>query len=86
MNQGRTPEAAIVAAASSRDPSLGARFHLLAAYLERGLPLDQALAKVPRLLPPQVRAIFSAGRRIGDTKRVLPACRALWQDGISEGR
>lgn len=86
LNQGRTPEAAIVAAASSRDPSLGARFHLLAAYLERGLPLDQALAKVPRLLPPQVRAIFSAGRRIGDTKRVLPACRALWQDGISQVR
>src|SRR5690242_529661 len=36
LKQGRTPEAAIVSASASRDPSLGARFHLLAAYLERG--------------------------------------------------
>src|SRR5215831_15800590 len=37
LKQGHAPEAAIVAAAASRDRSLGARFHLLAAYLEQGL-------------------------------------------------
>src|SRR5258708_37422450 len=57
LKEGRTPETAFANAASSRDPSLGARFYLLAAYLEQGLSLSQALEQVPRLLPPQVRAM-----------------------------
>src|SRR6266404_3475966 len=48
---GRTVEAVIVDASSSRDPSLGARFHLLAAYIEGGMRLSPALEKVPYLLP-----------------------------------
>lgn len=86
LKQGRTPEAAIVAAAASRDRSLGARFHLLAAYLAQGLRLDEALSKVPRLLSPQMRAILSTGGRIGDVGKVLPACRALFRDSISQVR
>src|SRR5689334_21885299 len=38
--EGRSPEAALTDAAASRDHSLGARFHLLAAYLQKGLRLD----------------------------------------------
>src|SRR5262249_11909987 len=86
LKQGRTPEAAILSAATSHDRSLGARFHLLAAYLERGLRLDEALAKIPRLLPPQMRAMLSTGARIGDIGKVLPACRALLRDSVSQVR
>src|SRR5437762_331000 len=43
LKQGRTPEAAVADAAASRDRSLGARFHLLAAHLETGMRLSQAL-------------------------------------------
>jgi len=86
LKEGRSPEAAITDVASSRDPSLGARFHLLGAYLAQGLPLNQALAKVPRLVPPQIRAMLNTGERIGDVAKVLPACRALLKDSISQVR
>jgi type II secretory pathway component PulF len=86
LKSGRSPEAAVVEAASSRDRSLGARFHLLAAYLEQGMRLTQALAEVPRLLPRQVQAMLAAGERIGDVGRVLPACRLLLTDSVSQVR
>jgi type IV pilus assembly protein PilC len=86
LKEGRTPEAAIAGAASSRDRSLGARFHLLAAYLEQGLRLSQALEKVPRLVPAQIRAMLQTGERIGDLTKVLPACRQLLKDGVSQVR
>ena len=83
LREGRTPEAAVTSAAASRDRSLGVRFHLLAAHLEQGLRLSQALEQVPRLLPPQVRAMLSTGERIGDIRKVLPACRLLLRDSVS---
>ena len=83
LQEGRTPEAAVTSAAASRDRSLGVRFHLLAAHLEEGLRLSQALDQVPRLLPPQVRAMLSTGERIGDMRKVLPACRLLLRDSVS---
>ncbi|MCX6927624.1 MAG: type II secretion system F family protein, partial [Verrucomicrobia bacterium] len=83
MREGRTPEAAVVDAAGSRDRTLGVRFHFLAAELEQGLRLSQGLAKVPRLLPPQVCAMLKTGERIGDVRKVLPACRLLLQDSVS---
>jgi type II secretory pathway component PulF len=86
LKEGRTPELAIADAASSADRSLGARFHLLAAYLGQGLRLSQALEKTPRLLPPQLRMMLKTGERIGDISKVLPACRKFLQDGISQVR
>ena len=86
LKGGSAAEPAIVAASQSRDPSLGARFHLLAAYLESGLRFGQALDKVPRLLPPQVNAMLKAGEETGDVLRVLPACRQLLNDGFSQTR
>jgi type II secretory pathway component PulF len=79
LREGRTPEAAVTSAAASRDRSLGVRFHLLAAHLEGGLRLSQALEVVPRLLPPQVCAMLSTG----DIRKVLPACRLLLRDSVS---
>jgi type II secretory pathway component PulF len=86
MQEGRTPETAITGASASRDRSLGVRFHLLAAYIEQGMRLSQALEQVPRVLPPQVRAMLSTGERIGDIRKVLPACRLLLRDSVSSVR
>jgi type II secretory pathway component PulF len=86
LREGRTPEATITEVSHSRDRSLGVRFHLLAAHLEQGLRLGQALEQVPRLLPPQVRAMLRTGERIGDIRKVLPACRLLLRDSVSEVR
>ena len=83
MEEGQTPEAAITNAAASHDRSMGARFHLLAAHIEGGLPLSEALEKVPRLLPPEVCAMLSVGGRIGDIRKVLPAGRLLLRDSVS---
>src|SRR5205823_13671614 len=55
---------------------------LLAAYLEQGLSLQSALERVPRFLPPEIRAMLQVGAEIGDIPRVLPACRkTLRADG-----
>ena len=62
LKEGRTPEAAISSAAASRDRSLGARFRQLAAHLESGMRLSRALEQVPRLLPPQIRAMGCRSR------------------------
>ncbi len=86
LKDGQTPEAAIIRAASSHDRALGVRFHLLAAHLQEGRRLTDALEQVPRLLPPQVTAMLAAGQRIGDVARVLPACRLLLKDGVSQVR
>lgn len=86
LKEGHTPEGAIRDAAASQDRSLGARFHLLAAHLQEGLRLSQALEQVPRLLPPQVCAMLRTGERIGGIAKVLPACRLLLRDSTSQVR
>jgi type II secretory pathway component PulF len=86
LKDGQTPENAIVNAAASNDTSLGARFHLFAAHLQKGMRFSEALEQVPRLLPPQAVAMLKAGERIGDIGKILPACRRLVGDGISQVR
>ncbi len=86
LKEGRTPEATVTSIAGTRDRSLGVRLHLLVAHLEQGLRLSQALEKVPRLLPPQVCAMLKTGERLGDIRKVLPACRLLLRDSVSEVR
>lgn len=86
LQQGQSIEHHIISLAGSRDASPGVRFHLLAAYLEKGHGLIPALEKVPELLPPQVLAMLKVGETLGDFSRVLPACRLLLQDGTSQTR
>jgi type II secretory pathway component PulF len=86
LKEGRNAEATLVAAAASRDPSLGVRFQLAAEYLQKGLRLSQALENVPRLLPPQVAGMLRTGEKIGDLRKVLPACRQFLKDGVSQVR
>ncbi|MEP6663309.1 MAG: type II secretion system F family protein [Verrucomicrobiota bacterium] len=75
LAQGQSVEHTIVSAAESRDRSVGVRFHLLAAYLESGLPFGNALQEVPRFLPAQISRILRVGEKLGDIRLVLPACR-----------
>lgn len=80
LAQGRSVEQSLVAIANSGDRSPGVRFHLLAAHLESGLRLGDALERVPRLLPPPVAAMLRVGEKVGDLRRVLPACREWFQE------
>ncbi|MGA2221489.1 MAG: type II secretion system F family protein [Verrucomicrobiia bacterium] len=75
LAEGYSAETAIVEIAKSRDKKLGYRFVLLAAYLETGLRLSDALQKVPELVPPQLAAMLAVGEHVGDIRKVMPACR-----------
>jgi type II secretory pathway component PulF len=77
LERGQAIEPAILSAAQSRDRVMGVRFYLLAAHLENGARLGEALEKVPRFLPPQVNAMLCVGEKLGDLKKVLPACREV---------
>lgn len=86
LKDGKSVEQTIVSISNSGDPSMGMRFHQLAGHLENGLSFRQALAFVPRFLPPQVTAMLAAGAEIGDFKKVFPACRQLLKDALSQMR
>lgn len=86
IGQGLPVEETMISLSQSRDMSMGVGFHLVVAWLEQGLGLGDALAKVPRFLPPQVTAMLAASRRIGDLRKGLPACRQLLKDGVSKTR
>lgn len=76
----------LVRVSQAQETSLGVRFHLLASWLEKGLPLDEALVKVPRLLPPDLVALLRVGRETGQLPAVLPACRERLRDAGSAVR
>lgn len=86
LRDGRSPESAMIEAAQSRDRALGGQFQSLAGYLHSGTRLAVALERVPRLIPAQVRAMLAAGERVGDIAKVLPACRQLLRDAVSQVR
>lgn len=86
LKDGRRLEDIITSLARSRDHSLGVHFHLLAAYLEKGLSLREALEKVPHLLPAPIHAMLLAGMQIGDISKVFPACHKLSKDAVSQTR
>lgn len=86
IKQGRPVEETIISLSHSNDRSMGLGFHLLASWLEKGLRLGDALAKAPRFLPPQITAMLNAGQKIGDLRKVLPSCRQLLKDAVSQTR
>ncbi|MFO1461910.1 MAG: hypothetical protein U1G08_21220 [Verrucomicrobiota bacterium] len=75
VSAGSPLEPQLIEASATRDRLLPVRAHLLAAHLESGLPMGEALAKTPRLLPPPVQRLFELGVRHGILARLLPACR-----------
>ena len=70
-------ETGIIQAAASRDTELGVYFYIFAAHIENGCRLGEALAKAPRFLPPSVTAMLQAGEKLGDLRKVFPACREV---------
>jgi type II secretory pathway component PulF len=80
LGRGQNIEAMILSVAQSRDTSVGIHFHIMAAHIENGLRFGEALGKVPNFLPPQVSTILSAGEKLGDLKKVLPACREILRE------
>src|ERR1017187_9404424 len=77
LQRGQPVEQAILAAAENHDRAIGVGFYMVAAHIEGGARLGEALEKVPRFLPPQITAILRAGEKLGDLKKVLPACREV---------
>ena len=77
LQRGQPVEQAILAAAENHDRSIGVPFYMVAAHIEGGDRLGEALDKVPGFLPPQITAILRTGEKLGDLKRVLPACREV---------
>jgi type II secretory pathway component PulF len=81
IKRGQSVEEMILSLARNRDRTLGVRFHLLAAHVENGSRFSEALKAVPRFLPPQITEVLLAGAKLGDLRRVLPACREILRDG-----
>jgi type II secretory pathway component PulF len=77
LQRGQPVEQAILSAAENHDRAIGVRFFMVAAHIEDGSRLGEALEKEPRFLPPQVNAMLQAGEQLGDLKKVLPACREV---------
>ena len=77
LQRGQPVEQAILSAAENHDRAIGVRFFMVAAHIEGGARLGEALEKEPRFLPPQVNAMLRAGEKLGDLKKVLPACREV---------
>jgi type II secretory pathway component PulF len=77
LQRGQPVEQAILAAAENQDRAIGVPFYMVAAHIEGGDRLGEALEKVPGFLPPQITAILRTGEKLGDLKRVLPACREV---------
>src|SRR6202000_1244242 len=77
LKRGQSVVQAILSGVESRDRVMGVRFYMVAAHMEDGARLGEALEKVPSFLPPQVNAMLRAGEKLGDLKKVLPACREV---------
>ena len=84
IKEGRSVEETIVSVAATRDTGLGWRFFALAQSLRNGtLRLGQALDTVPGILPAQIVAMIKAGERLGNIRKVMPACRHLLKDSLA---
>jgi len=63
---------------------LGGGFAPLAACLQGGMRLGDALATMPGLLPPANLGYAPTGQKFGDLKKVLPAVRQMLKDAVSQ--
>jgi type II secretory pathway component PulF len=83
LSEGRSVEQTIVSVAESRDRELGARFYLLAAYLEQGRRFDEAVQVASTGMPPQIIAVLKAAPEAGGLAKLLPAARRILTDASS---
>jgi type II secretory pathway component PulF len=83
IRDGQSPERTIVDIARTHDRTLGHQFHLLAAYIETGMRLSEAVTKVPKLLPRRVAAMLRQYEHTNNLPAILSACRKLLTDASS---
>jgi len=86
LDQGQSVETYLVEFSRAGDPAPGAQLHLVAARVEQGMPLIEALERTPGCLPPQMVAMLKAGQEAGNVGSTLPACRRLLDDAVSQSR
>lgn len=86
IRRGVTPEDTIKSAAACRDDSTGVRFHLLAAWIERGATWREAVGLVPRLLPPSITEMLLLADRAGGWQKIYPVCQRKLADVLSQLR
>lgn len=86
FKQGRSAERTVTDISTSRDHSVGVRFHLLAEHIRNGLAFNDALGRVPSLVSPRVASVLRVGAKLGDIPKVLPVCRGTLRDGDSQTR
>lgn len=79
LDRGAPIERALVELAEKRDPELGPQFHALAAWLQEGLPLHDALSRTPDLLPRPIHTLLVEGSRSGTLAALLPVARDIMQ-------
>jgi type II secretory pathway component PulF len=84
IRDGQSPERTIVGISHAHDRTLGHQFHLLAAHIESGMRLSQALTKVPKLLPRRVTAMLQQYEHANNLPSILSACRKLLTDASSQ--
>lgn len=73
--RGDSPERTVLDVSETRERSLGVRFHLLAARLEEGMTLGQALLVTRTALPATVAEIVAIGATQNTIVQLLPAAR-----------
>ncbi|HEX7653304.1 MAG TPA: type II secretion system F family protein [Verrucomicrobiae bacterium] len=77
IDQGSSLEQGILTAAEQRDRVMGVKFFMVAAHIENGCRLSEALQRVSGFLPPSVNAMLAAGEKLGDLRKVFPAAREV---------
>jgi len=77
------PLESAVAMALSTEPHFSARFQTVVKRLGNQFPLLGPLEGLPRTLPPQIVAILEVGIRLGEVRKVIPACQQWLNDSKS---
>ena len=86
IRRGVPPEDTIRSAARCCDDSVSVRYHLLAGWVERGADWREAVAKVPRLMPPSITELLLLTDRIGGWDKIFPLCQRKLADVLSQLR
>ena len=77
LASGHSPEQTMVAVSRTREKAVGARFHLVAAYIEQGCRLSVAVDQVPNFVPAGVAGLLQVGEATQDYPRCIQAAREI---------
>lgn len=78
--RGVSYEEALIQIAEHGESDMGLHFHLLATWLREGLPLHEAMEKVPQFLPRPIEKLIVYGSRTGTLSDILPVGQRTMQE------